>query len=329
MITLIELENICSEYDIDAKTLVKNNENVLEYGEKENIHEVLRFLRKELKINSKNIEKCPSVIFFGNIKDIKLNWEFLIEKEINKSDLEKCLHILTVTNRELKETYEYVKENYGIGYINEILSILRVPISRIKEIENTFTNLKQKNILQAAYSKWDIEELQKIVEVCKKNNIEITGSVFSKSAEKLEENIQYIKENFGENLLTPLIISKNKKQLQTILPFLKEIGYLEILPQSPSILTLTLDEIKARIEFIQSTGENMLNAKGDRFNSIFGLSRKNFQKNKQEKAMAKDVEKLGKEVSGLYKNPEYLASILETVNKHIEKGKDEKKGEHI
>ena len=66
------------------------------------------------------------------------------------------------------------------------------------------------------------EEIEKIVQLCKEYNIEVTGSVFFKSAEQIKKNIEYIKENYGEEFLKPLIISKSKKVLEETLPYLQK-----------------------------------------------------------------------------------------------------------
>ena len=58
------------------------------------------------------------------------------------------------------------------------------------------------------------EEVEKIIEVCKKNNIPITGSIFLKATEEIEKSINYIKENYGQAYLTPLIINKNVEHLK-------------------------------------------------------------------------------------------------------------------
>ena len=123
-------------------------------------------------------------------------------------------------------------------------------------------------------------EIKEIVEVCKENGIEITGSIFNKNSKQLKENIEYIKQNYGEEYLTPLIVSKNLKQLQKNLPYLQSIGVLETIKTSASILLLTLEEIKERQAFIESIGEPIV--KENKFNSIFGLSRKNYQKKVKE-----------------------------------------------
>ena len=124
------------------------------------------------------------------------------------------------------------------------------------------------------------KEIKEIIKVCKENGIEITGSIFQKSSKQLKENIEFIKQNYGEDYLTPLIISKNLKNLQKILPYLQSIGVLETVKNSASILILTLEEIQERQAFAEKIGEPIV--KNGRFNSIFGLSRKNYQKKVKE-----------------------------------------------
>ena len=118
------------------------------------------------------------------------------------------------------------------------------------------------------------------MEVCKENGIEKTGSIFSKNSKQLKENIEYIKQNYGEEYLTTLIVSKNLKHLQRTLPYLQSIGALETTKTSASILLLTLEEIKERQVFIESIGEPIV--KGNKFNPIFGMIQKRYQKKVKE-----------------------------------------------
>lgn len=113
-----------------------------------------------------------------------------------------------------------------------------------------------------------IEEIEKIIEVCKRNNIQITGSIFLKTSEEIEKSINYIKENYGQAYLTPLIINKNVEHLKNVLPYVVK---------SASILTLTLDEIKERKDFVESNNDTLVLQNG-RFNSVFGLSKSNYKK---------------------------------------------------
>ena len=115
---------------------------------------------------------------------------------------------------------------------------------------------------------------------CKENGIEVTGSVFTKNSKQLKENIEYIKQNYGEEYLTNLIVSKNLKHLQKTLPYLQSIGALETTKTSASILLLTLEEIKERQAFIKNIGETIVI--DGKFNRIFGMPKKRYQKKVKE-----------------------------------------------
>ena len=307
MVNRIQFEEICNKYGLDSKKLIKNNENVLEKADYNSICYVLDFLRDTLKVSPNNIEKCPSILYL-KIEAIKENWNFLNEKKINTRDVATCLHILSTEPEQLKKTYEYVSDEnrYGKKYIEQITTILRVPVERIQEIEEKCPELTKENILSAAISRKDIDEIKKIIKICQKNKIEVTGSVFKRTAEEIEkivevcqknkikitgsvflknskqlkENIEYIKQNYGEEYLTPLIVSKNLKHLQKTLPYLQSIGVLETIKTSASILSLTLEEIKERKAFIESIGEPIV--KENKFNSIFGMPKKSYPKKVKE-----------------------------------------------
>ena len=434
MIGEITLEALCNQYGIDSSKVIRNNQNVLDFGEYLEIKKVLDYLVKELGISAKNIEKCPSILYL-NVNAIKYNYEFLRCHTININDVETCLHVLSTDPQELQKTYSYVLNNYGEKYLNSITSILRVSVGRIIQIENLFNDCDKSVILSASISRRTIDEIkeiikvckennidlsgtifhrtaseieeiikvckenninpsgnvfrrtaseikeiiqvckenniapsgtvfhrtaneiekiitvckennivpsgnvfrrsaneieevikvckknnidpsgnvflksaseieeiikvckknnidpsgnvflksaseiEEIIKVCKENNIDLTGSVFLKSAKQLQINIDYIKNNYGGEYLTSLIVCKNLKQLEELMSYLKEKGVLEILINSASILTLKLDEIKDREEFILSIGETITT--NGKFNSIFGLSRKNYQIKKE------------------------------------------------
>ena len=359
MVNREQFEEICNRYGLDSKKLIKNNENVLEKADYNSICYVLDFLRDTLKVTPNNIEKCPSILYL-KIEAIKENWKFLNEKKINTRDVETCLHILSTDPEQLKKTYEYVsaENRYGKKYIEQRTSILSVPVERIQETEEKCSELTKENILSAANSRKDVDEIKKIeqvckdneievtgnvflrtaaeikeivevckengmeatgnvfrrtaaeikeiveickengievtgsvfrrtaaeikeiVEVCKENGIEITGSIFSKNSKQLKENIEYIKQNYGEEYLTTLIVSKNLKHLQRTLPYLQSIGALETTKTSASILLLTLEEIKERQAFIKNIGETIVI--DGKFNRIFGMPKKRYQKKVKE-----------------------------------------------
>ena len=274
MIEAYTLESLLKKYGIDATKVINKNHNILEYGEYQDIDRTLNYLVKELHISARNIEKCPSIMYMA-VNNIKENYEFLITTKINTSNIETTLHILNTNPKNLKETYNYVLNNYGIEYINRTTSILSTSIDRIKQIEELFND--KSLVISAAISRNNMDEIKKIIDVCKKNNIPITSSVFLKTSEEIEKSIDYIKENYGQAYLTPLIISKNVEYLKIVLPYLESLGVLPYVIKSASILTLTLDEIKERKDFIESNNDTMVLQNG-RFNSIFGLSRANYKK---------------------------------------------------
>lgn len=274
MIEVYELESLLKKYGIDASKVVSKNNTILDRGEYQDIDKTLHYLINELGINSKNIEKCPSIMYF-DVDNIRRNYEFLIKHGVNISSIETALHILNTEPNILKETYYYVLDNYGKEYINSSTTILRVPVSRIIAIERILSD--KQLIVSAAYSLRSIEEIEKIVEVCRKNNIPISGSIFLKSADDIENSIDYVKSIYGEAYLKPLIVNKKVEYLKVVLPYLDSLNVLPVVIKSASILTLTLDEIIDRKEYIESIGEKLVLSNG-RFNSIFGLSRANYRK---------------------------------------------------
>ena len=404
MIEYDELSLILERYGIDPKTVINNNANVLIKGEYKDIETTIKYLVEELNISPKNIEKAPSIMYL-NVSAIKRNVKYLKKQNITFSNIETCLHVLSTKPEKLEETFNYIKDNYGIEYINRTTTILSVNIERIKEIEKL--NLDKKIVISAACSNLKVneiskaikvckennieitgtvfrqpaeeieriikvckennieitgtvfyksaEEIEKIIKVCRENNIEITGSVFNKSAEEIEkiikvckennieitgsvfrqppeeieriikvckennieitgsvflksaeeiekiikvcrennititgsiffktskkliESIDFIKSNYDLSYLTSLIVIKDVKYLKEVFPYLEEMGVLEVVKKSASILSLSLEEIKERKEFIESINEPLVLDNG-RFNSIFGMSSKRYLK---------------------------------------------------
>ena len=76
MIGSYELDELLSKYGVDASKVVSKNDNVLTYGEYQEIKNVLEFLVRECGISARNIEKCPSILSY-NTQNIRENYEFL------------------------------------------------------------------------------------------------------------------------------------------------------------------------------------------------------------------------------------------------------------
>ena len=271
MIEQTDLMKLLESYKIDYKKVM--TDKVLDKGEYFGIKNVLEYLVNEVGINPKNIEKCPSILYL-NVNEVRKNYEFLKQQKINISDVETCLHVLSTDNKDLKETYYYVLENYGLMTINRTTSILRFKKDRIIDIEKY--GLSKDVTISASVSRRTIYEIEKIIEICKKYNIEITGSVFLKKSSSLQKTIDFIIENYDEMYLTPLIIIKEPKHLSEVMPYLDSLGVLEVIINSASILTLTKEEIEKRVEIIKLLGEDIV--KNGKFNSVFGMNKTRLNK---------------------------------------------------
>ena len=123
MIEEYSLKLLCDKYGISKENIVNKNNNILSKGEYEDIDKTLDYLINELKVNKKNIEKCPSILY-RNVDAIKDNIDFLKQKDVSFSSIESCLHVLSSEPDSLKDTYDYVEENYGVESINKNTSIL-------------------------------------------------------------------------------------------------------------------------------------------------------------------------------------------------------------
>ena len=260
MVNREQFEEICNKYGVDSKKLIKNNENVLEKADYNSICYVLDFLRDTLKVTPNNIEKCPSILYL-KIEAIKENWKFLNEKKINARDVETCLHILSTEPDQLKKTYEYVSDEnrYGKKYIEQISSILRVPVERIQEIEERCPELTKENILSAAISRKDVDEIKKIEQVCKDNEIEVTGSVFNRTAAEIKEIVEGCKEKGIE--VTGSVFYRTATEIKEIVEVCKENG----IEATGTVFSRTAAEIK---EIVKVCKENGIEATGNVFKRI-------------------------------------------------------------
>ena len=104
----------------------------------------------------------------------------------------------------------------------------------------------------------------------------MTGSIFVKKSTDLNESISYLRENYGNEYLKSLLVIISVKKLSEVLPYLESMDVLPYVINSASILRLSLEEIKERKQVLDYLGESMVT--GNKFNSIFGMSKKNYQK---------------------------------------------------
>lgn len=62
MINEYTLLSLCMKYGVNGEKIVNKNNNILTYGDFFEINKTLDYLIKDLKIDAKNIEKCPSIL---------------------------------------------------------------------------------------------------------------------------------------------------------------------------------------------------------------------------------------------------------------------------
>ena len=134
MIGEYTLKILCDKYNILSENVINKNNNILTYGEYLDIDKTLNYLINELKVSKKNIEKCPSILY-RNVDAIKKNIDYLKQQKVSFSSIESCLHVLSAEPIDLKDTYKYIEENYGIEAINRNTSILSCNKDLIIEVE--------------------------------------------------------------------------------------------------------------------------------------------------------------------------------------------------
>ena len=149
------------------------------------------------------------------------------------------------------------------------------------EIETIVKLCKEKNItISGSFFKRSVEDIKEIFALCKDYDIDFSVGLLKKDASSLKESIEYVKETYGDDFVLPLIVNKSKSYLEKVLPYIDSRGELDILKTSTAILSLSMEEIIERENFIRSVGYD--NVTGDRFNAIYGLSKNRYATRKME-----------------------------------------------
>ena len=143
MIEAYTLESLLKKYGIDATKVINKNNNILEYGEYQDIDKTLNYLVKELHINARNIEKCPSIMYKA-VNNIKENYNILMSKE---NELYNGVTALNDGSRMLKEGIE--------KYNNEGIAVL---YNYSKQVESMESKLKSLVKLGEEYQTFTMKE---------------------------------------------------------------------------------------------------------------------------------------------------------------------------
>ena len=171
MIEEYSLKLLCDKYGVSKENIVNKNNNVLTYGEYEDIDKTLDYLINDLKVSKANIEKCPSILY-RNVDAIKDNIDFLKQNDVSFSSIESCLHVLSSEPDSLKDTYNYVEENYGVESINKSTSVLACDKDLVIAVEKLGLDKSWNLVITSSigFGFTTLEEVENIV-----NSIEFKG----------------------------------------------------------------------------------------------------------------------------------------------------------
>ena len=204
MINEQDLVALLWKYDINPDKMGIKFDRLIEMGNPSDIEYMLSYLRHDLGVPPRRIEKCPSILYCG-LDNIEDNYKFLVENNFDVLRGSDCLHILSTDHEQLIETFNYVVSNYGFDYLYDIPSILRLPVSRIEEVEIASNgNLSKYGILSVcvnatamndkdernSYNK-KIDELRSVIDTCNRYGIKYKdgGMIFRKSSDEIVEII--------------------------------------------------------------------------------------------------------------------------------------------
>lgn len=305
---LIELLN---KYEIDGEKLIKNNQNILEYGDYEEIKKILNYLINEIKCTSQAIEKCPSILYLTTKENIKDNYEYLITTKIDNNKIKNTLDCLNTNLLDLKYNYEYLIRKIGEERLNKSLSCLKIKSIKLVNIckcfENKYGNQKLKECIYGISKMCsNTDEIEKILnlDILKKHPDLLTPSIFLKSADEIEKilNLDVFKEHSNlltpnifrrdadeiikiinldiwkkyPDLLTPSIFAKTAEQIiEKYIYITKELDIPEIINRT-TMFGITKKELKAKLNFLKENNIPLVNNKG-KVNSIFGMNNKNIK----------------------------------------------------
>ena len=143
-------------------------------------------------------------------------------------------------------------------------SIFKRTPKEIEDIYNIYKDLLDRNPDQNAYNKKP-QEVLKILKLCIKNNIKITGTLYRKTSEEY---------------LTPQIIIYDKNHIEKIFNYLSGKKILHTIIKSSGILRLTLEELIDREIYIRMINQDLV--VGETFNPVMGWSKKEYEKRKKE-----------------------------------------------
>ena len=236
----------------------KKRNRIEESANYEELGKILNFLINNLHISKRSIEKCPSILY-RKISSIRNNYLFLEDKKIYNYNVETCLHILSVNEKDLVDTYNYVEKEFGYDLINKNTTILKIKRDYIKNINETYGKYVDKEtLLGICICSRNLKEIGKIINICTLKNVKITSSIFKQPPEEVTKIIDTAR-NYNLEI-TGSMFHQKANNLSKIVEYCKK---LSIEPIS-SMFTCSFESIK---EIIDDCVENGIELKGTYFRS--------------------------------------------------------------
>lgn len=218
----VSLSKFLKDYGIDYSAIDSEAKESLEKeGDLLKMTKALEFLIHVVGVPPKRIEKCPSVLYL-NPNCIKSNYEELINRGINKEKIIGCLHILSSEPGIIRDTYDYVSNNYGVETFNKNVSILGVSVSRIKEMERFSGRMSKSAILSAAITTLRAGEVGTILSICEEYGVEVSSSFFQKGVSEITEIVRICKDNNLE--ISGSMFRKSSFEIRKIINICNEKG---------------------------------------------------------------------------------------------------------
>jgi len=116
------------------------------------------------------------------------------------------------------------------------------------------------------------DEIREIIVLCKQYYIPIEEEIFERSSKQLFETITFV-ENYGIDYELPMVVTRDVDEIKKIFELLDSKQVLFALKNDQSILNLSYDEIKEKIEEIESSSKKILTNEG-KFNPLFHINNK-------------------------------------------------------
>lgn len=240
MIGAVDLNRLLNRYGVYLTRTQKKQ--LRDYTDYSDILEILEYLVNELNIKTSEIEKY-SEILNQNKEKLERKYTYLTQNNIYNYNDSIILQILNTEEDKIKETSNYLIENYGIDIINKDPSILCIEKDRIINIEHKYKDiLSTDNIINAILSNQSLDEISETIDIFKKNNIELPPQAFNNKPLEIESIIDYCTKN---NIrITSSIFNKDLKTLQKVIKLCE----INDIPFISNILDISLENFEKLVE---------------------------------------------------------------------------------